>query len=256
MTPGDAAAAKRPLPPRWRWARLGDVVAEAQLGFPSGHRDPKGVVQLRMNNVTNQGRFDWSSLTRVPADAGSVAEYRLEEGDVLFNNTNSSELVGKTALFEEHPEPVVISNHFTRIRTQADKLLPAFLAFWLQAQWQRRVFEGICNRWVGQSAVQRDKLLSLEMPLPPLEEQKRIARILKEQIAAVERARAAAEAQLEAAKTLPAAYLRAIFNSPEAQHWPRKHLREVCRCDGQYGTSEQSNATGEGLPVLRTSPLR
>lgn len=58
-------------------------------------------------------------------------------------------------------------------------------------------------------------------------EQQRITAILNEQMAAVERARAAAEAQLEAAKALPAAYLRAVFNSPEARQWPRKRLGEI-----------------------------
>ena len=69
---------------------------------------------------------------------------------------------------------------------------------------------------------------SIPMPLPPLGEQKRIAAILNEQMAEVERARAAAEAQLEAAKALPAAYLRAVFSSPEAQQWPRKPMGELC----------------------------
>jgi type I restriction enzyme S subunit len=66
-----------------------------------------------------------------------------------------------------------------------------------------------------------------EIPLPPLQEQKRIAAMLNEQMAAVERARAGAEAQLEAAKALPAAYLRAVFSSPEAQQWPTRMLGEV-----------------------------
>ena len=70
---------------------------------------------------------------------------------------------------------------------------------------------------------------SLEIPLPPLAEQKRIAAILNEQIAAVELARAAAEAQLEAARALPAAYLRAVFNSPKAQGRLRKKLGEVLK---------------------------
>ena len=74
----------------------------------------------------------------------------------------------------------------------------------------------------GQSAVKNDKLLALEIPLPPVEEQKRIAAILKEQMGSVERARAAAEAQLEAAKAL-----RAVFSSPDAQHWARKPLGDV-----------------------------
>lgn len=219
---------KRTLPAGWRWVRLGEMILEAQGGFASGERDPNGVIQLRMNNVTNRGQFDWSSFIRVPADSGTVEAYRLQAGNVLFNNTNSTDLVGKTALFEDYKEPVVFSNHFTRIRTIAQSLDDRFLALWLHDQWQRRVFANICNRWIGQSAVQRDKLLALEIPLPPLAEQKRIAAILSEQMTVVGRARAAAEARLEAAKALPAAYLRTVFNSPEARTWPKMRLGEVC----------------------------
>jgi len=76
--------------------------------------------------------------------------------------------------------------------------------------------------------ISKSQIEIFEIPLPPLPEQSRIAAILKEQMAAVERARAAAEAQLEAAKALPAAYLRAVFNSPEAQKWPTRRLGDVC----------------------------
>jgi type I restriction enzyme S subunit len=68
-----------------------------------------------------------------------------------------------------------------------------------------------------------------EIPLPSLDEQKRIAAVLNEQMAEMERSRSAAEAQLEAAKVLPAAYLRAVFNSPEAQLWPRQRLGSICQ---------------------------
>ena len=206
------AAPQQSLPPGWRWVRLGEVVREAQVGFAAGERDPNGVVQLRMNNVTNRGDFDWSAFLRVPADSATIAAYRLQRGDVLFNNTNSTDLVGKSALFESYGEPVVYSNHFTRLRTFPEKIEPRFLALWLRERWQQRIFANICNRWIGQSAVQRDKLLGLEIPLPPLPEQQRIVAILSEQMAAVERVRQALEGQLEAINKLPAALLRRAFN--------------------------------------------
>jgi type I restriction enzyme S subunit len=79
-------------------------------------------------------------------------------------------------------------------------------------------------------------------------------------MAAVERARAAAEAQLEAAKALPAAYLRAVFYSPGAQEWPEKRLGEVSQMkNGINFTSSQKghgtltvdvlNMYGEGIDV-------
>jgi type I restriction enzyme S subunit len=202
----------QPLPPGWRWARLGEVVLEAQPGFACGKRDPQGVVQLRMNNVGTWGNLIWDEVLRVPADPPTVERFVLMPGDVVFNNTNSTELVGKSALFTGYSEPVVYSNHFTRLRTQPEALFPQFLAAWLSHQWQRGVFAAICNRWIGQSAIKTDKLFRLEIPLPPLSEQRRIAAILTDQTAAVERARAAAEVELEAIEALPAALLRREFN--------------------------------------------
>jgi type I restriction enzyme S subunit len=77
-------------------------------------------------------------------------------------------------------------------------------------------------------AIKREDLESLQIPLPPLAEQKRIAAILNEQVARVERARAAAKAQLKATKALPPAYLRAVFNSADAKAWPRKRFGDIC----------------------------
>jgi type I restriction enzyme S subunit len=203
--------AKRPLPAGWRWVRLGELISEALPGFASGARDPHGVIQLRMNNVDTNGNLVWDEFLRVPADEETITKYRLTAGDVMFNNTNSTALVGKSALFGGYSEPVVYSNHFTRLRTKSECLTPDYLAAWLVWQWHSHVFAELCNQWIGQSAVKSDKLLVLEIPLPPLPVQRRIAAILNEQMAAVERARAACEAQLAAINRLPAALLRQAF---------------------------------------------
>jgi len=203
---------KRKLPDGWRWVRLGDVIQDAQAGFACGERDAEGIVQLRMNNLDTRGNFIWDDVLRVPREGNNTEPFLLVPGDVLFNNTNSTELVGKSALFAGYAEPIVYSNHFTRLRTISDALLPDFLASWLNHQWQQGVFAAICNKWIGQSAVKANKLLNLEIPLPPLEEQRRIAGVLREQMAAVEKARSSAEEELKTINALPAALLRRAFN--------------------------------------------
>jgi type I restriction enzyme S subunit len=191
---------------------LAELIAEIQAGFASGARDSEGVIQLRMNNVDTRGNLVWDEVLRVPADAATIGQYCLIPGDVMFNNTNSTELVGKSALFESYDEPVVFSNHFTRIRPKPNVLIPEFLAAWLNHQWIKGVFASICNRWIGQSAVKGDILLKLDIPLPPLMEQKRIAATLRKQMAVVDKARKAAEEELETINALPAALLRRAFN--------------------------------------------
>jgi type I restriction enzyme S subunit len=200
------------FPAGWRFVKLGEVIRNAQAGFACGERDANGIVQLRMNNLDTRGNFIWDDVLRVPRENNNIEPFLLVPGDVLFNNTNSTELVGKSALFTGYAEPIVYSNHFTRLRTVGDALLPDVLASWLNHQWQKGVFAAICNKWIGQSAVKTDRLLNLEIPLPPLAEQRRIAAVLREQMAAVEKARAAAQAELAAINALPAALLRRAFN--------------------------------------------
>jgi type I restriction enzyme S subunit len=215
------------LPPSWKWERLREVIQEIQPGFACGKRDETcGYIQLRMNNISSRCKIDLSTILRVPATQNQVNKYRLQSGDVIFNNTNSVELVGKTALFTEENGFFLYSNHLSRLRTITGVLNPIYFTLWLQLLWYRRVFEMICNRWIGQAAVQREKLLNLEIPLPPISEQKRIASKIQELQQEIDNARTSCEKQLEAVKALPSAYLREVFESEEAKKWERKNFNE------------------------------
>ena len=158
--------------------KLKNIVVDSQSGFASGERTNDGVVQLRMNNVTTKGALDWSSFIRVPTTEKQLQKFQLNPGDILFNSTNSPELVGKTTIFENFKEPVVFSNHFVRLRVDDTKVVSKFLARWFGYKWQKGLFKRLCTRWVNQAAVRKEDLLALELPLPPLPEQERIAAIL------------------------------------------------------------------------------
>ncbi|UUX93379.1 restriction endonuclease subunit S [Methanoplanus endosymbiosus] len=163
------------LPEGWIWTRLETILSEAQTGFACGKRDPEGIIQLRMNNVNTKGSFNWNKIIRVPKDYNNkIGFYLLREGDILFNNTNSIDLVGKSARFDYFEQPIVFSNHFTRLRVIEDTPNSSFITIWLNNLWSANVFKNLCNKWVNQSAINRDKLKNLTFPLPPLAEQHRI----------------------------------------------------------------------------------
>jgi len=246
---------ERSLPKGWQWVKFGDVIAESQPGFASGQRDSNGVIQLRMNNVDTRGNLLWDEFIRVPADKAAIEKYKLKPGDIVFNNTNSTELVGKSALFNNHGEAIVYSNHFTRLRVKPDVADPSFVTQWLISQWQAKTFEKICNRWIGQSAVKTDKLFVLEIPLPPLDEQRRIASRLNEQLAAVESARKAAEEQLHVAWELPSAYLRDVFESEEAMKWNKVRLGDLASSGPSNGIFKRRHEFGRGTPLINVSDL-
>jgi type I restriction enzyme S subunit len=236
------ASTERPVPKGWRWVRLGTVIIGSQPGFASGDRDPQGTVQIRMNNVDTDGSWVWDQLTRVPTNSDTVRRFRIEAGDVLFNNTNSTELVGKSAVFTAFSEPVVYSNHFTRLRVQPSELDSRFLGSWLRLLWKERFFERICNRWIGQSAVKADKLLNLEIPLPPVTEQRRISDLLENSFGAIQRMQAAAEAQLETVTVLAARCISAAFGSQMNCEWEVRTIGDqlkdgtlIAHQDGNHG---------------------
>ena len=242
-------AAKRPLPDGWRYAKLGEVLANIQPGFACGQRDDAGVVQVRMNNVLTDGNFKWDELVRVPSGHTDMTRYWLEPGDVLFNNTNSVELVGKSAKNRGFTEAVVYSNHFSRLRPVQEVLSSEFLVHWMVHQWCEGFFAGICDRWVGQAAVSRTKLVGLEIPLPPLSEQHRIANTLNQQMAMAEQARNAAVVMLETVDALKNAFLREIFALGKnlARGWRWVALGEVCY-KPEYGASAPAQPYNPSLP--------
>ena len=165
------------IPASWKVVRLKDIILEAKPGFACGKRDKNGIIQLRMDSIGLDGNINPEAFVKIPISKNYKA-YTLKPGDILFNNTNSIDLVGKTALFKGEFPLCVYSNHLTRIRVNPKRALPEWLLFTLMLMWRNRVFRNLCVRYVNQAEVRLQDLLNLKIPKPPLEEQKHIARIL------------------------------------------------------------------------------
>lgn len=165
------------IPLDWDIVVLSELIREIQNGFASGKRDENGIVQLRMNNVTIDGRIIWDSFLKVPIP-GSIERYLLKRGDFLFNNTNSAELVGKSSVFRDAPFDCTFSNHFTRIRFKNDRVVPEIILYNFIELWSRNYFKSVCIRHVGQAAVSTSELVKIRLMVPPIPEQRKIAEIL------------------------------------------------------------------------------
>ena len=109
----------------------------------------------------------------VPFDAAMPS---LQKDDVLFNNTNSQELVGKTAIYKGDI-PYKFSNHITRIRVNKEKIIPEFLWLILNMYQQREIFYAICTNWNNQSGVGTELLKSIKIPLPEMGIQQKLVDI-------------------------------------------------------------------------------
>ena len=210
----------------WPRVALETIAVDVQPGFACQPTDdPSGIPQLRTNNVSPLGGIDLSETKRVPANDAWIKRYSLKPGDVLFNNTNSPALVGKTALFDEDGL-FLFSNHMTRIRLAIDIAEPGYVAHYLHWVWKRGILRGLITQWVNQAAINRRQLSSIQVPLPPLTEQRRIVEIL-DQADRLRRLRTEADAKAE--RLLPALFLK-TFGDPATNPmgWPSRRIGDMC----------------------------
>jgi restriction endonuclease S subunit len=164
------------LPEGWAVVRLGDgLVVDVQPGFACGvnNREGHGIAHIRPMNVDQDGQIDLSDLKYVSRSEADRDERLVCQDDVIFNNTNSPELVGKTACYG-FEEPRAFSNHMTRVRCQREVLNPGFCAATLHQKWREGYFLSVCNNHVSQASVGRSVLLETQILLPPAREQCRI----------------------------------------------------------------------------------
>ncbi|MFD9868681.1 restriction endonuclease subunit S [Streptomyces niveus] len=163
------------LPSGWALTTLSDLGVEAQPGFASGrhNRDGEGVLHLRPMNVSREGTLDLRDTRHVLDDS----DRRIRSGDVLFNNTNSPALVGKTTVVNVR-EPVAYSNHMTRLRPP-DGVSAEFLAQQLHWLWSSGYFLSVLNNHVNQASVATKRLLETPIVVPPTAEQHRIVEALE-----------------------------------------------------------------------------
>jgi type I restriction enzyme, S subunit len=130
-----------------------------------------GTPVLRMGNIQD-GRLELDDLKYVSMDR-EIERLMLERGDLLFNRTNSPELVGKSAVFHDQT-PMTFASYLIRVRFAPEVAEPDFVNFWINSAWGRAWARNAKTDGVSQSNINGTKLSSMPLPLPPIEEQREI----------------------------------------------------------------------------------
>lgn len=205
-------------PASWVEASLADLAIQAQSGFPSGRHNSEGVgiPHLRPMNIDRLGHIDLAEVKDVEPDR----DLRIAAGDVLFNNTNSPALIGKTAYFDRAGE-WAFSNHMTRLRPPAG-IEAKFLALQLHHLWNRGLFQQLCSHHVNQASVATKVLLgAVRVVVPPTAEQRRIVAAIEEHFSRLDDADESLRRAHRRLLKLKAALLAAALEG-----WPEPTLGE------------------------------
>jgi len=216
------------LPKGWRCVRLGDVCqVNPQRAQILDRADDSPTTFVPMAAVDEQSGVIVRPEIRPFGEVRRGYTY-FEEGDVLFAKITPCMQNGKHAVSQNLIGGFGFGTTEFHVVRPGTNALSAWVHQFLRQPAVLSAAAGKFTGAVGQQRVPDTFLENLSIPVPPITEQRRIVAVLTDQMAAVDRARAAAEAQLEAAEALPAAYLREVFDGEVARGWPRRSVGELC----------------------------
>lgn len=199
------------LPERWCWATVDQCSLRIRYGSSAKtNNSSAGTPVLRMGNLTSDGRLLFDKLKYLPSDHYEFPGLLLMEGDVLFNRTNSAELVGKAAVYSGVPHPCSFASYLIQVR-----LLPGIsskiLTYALNGGSGRAWIKTVLNQTVGQANVNGTKLAAFAFPLQPATEQDAVIDVAENQLSVIEQLEADIDAKLQSAQILRQSILKHAF---------------------------------------------
>lgn len=221
-----AAAVSGKLTEEWResqkididsWAdgTLGDFVEKPTYGS-SSKSQPEGTVPvLRMGNLQD-GKLDWTNLVYT-SDPVEIDKYKLSSGDVLFNRTNSPELVGKTSIYRGERE-AIYAGYLIRIVCNQN-LNSEYLNYLLNSPDAKDYCYRVKSDGVSQSNINAQKLKAFPVNIPTMLEQTEIVRCVEELFAFADRIEQNANAALERVNNLTQSILAKAFRGELTADW-------------------------------------
>ena len=165
------------IPADWEVVRLGEVLESTTYGTNEPLGDTGNIVVLRMNNI-QQGEIDWSEVKRGKLSESELNYLDLRSGDILFNRTNSLDLVGKIGIVREMPDTASFASYLVRLRTKTSQANPTWLAALLASNIYQSRIRRFATPGVSQANINPTSLRSLTIPNPPIAEQQAISVIL------------------------------------------------------------------------------
>jgi type I restriction enzyme, S subunit len=232
---------------------VGDLIESDEAGFACSKTRlvESGLAHLRPFNIGSDGALDLSEVYQVDPSEAPKGKGQLLAGDILFNNTNSAELVGKSAVVTV-PMTAGFSNHLTRVRVDRSRVDPFWLSFWVRKLQASGYFTANATQLVSQAAYRTSDLGKLPIDLPSLAEQRAVVDLLSRAEGIVRLRR---QAQQKAAELIPAIFVD-MFGDPTVnpKGWPLSRLGDLLSAPIRNGISPARSGRVHGK-VLTLSAI-
>lgn len=189
----------------WSVGSIRDVVSDVRYGSSRPAVEGGKYPYLRMNNITYGGELDLTDVKRIDVPENELEKCTVRKGDVLFNRTNSRELVGKTCVYNRD-ELMVLAGFVIRVRVN-EMVLPEFLSAYLNTDFSKQMLQGMCKTAIGQANINAQELQNIKLYLPPIYLQQQFADFVSQ----VDRSKAAVERSLASLETLKKSLMQQYF---------------------------------------------
>jgi type I restriction enzyme, S subunit len=197
------------IPEGWVWCRLGDIAFGFDYGSSTKSQKIGKVPVLRMGNLQN-GTINWKDLVYTN-DEKEISKYLLRSNDLLFNRTNSRELVGKTGLYN-FTQKAIYAGYIIRFHMYGN-FNPRFSNYIMNSTFHRKWCDAVKTDAIGQSNINATKLREYLFPLPPLIEQDAIVARVDKIIAMINKLELQVSERKDLSDKLMQAVLREAFDA-------------------------------------------
>ena len=162
----------------WKYGIIRDLVKDVRYGTSRPANENGRFKYLRMNNITYDGKLDITELKNIDIPDNELEKCIAEKGDILFNRTNSRDLVGKTCVYDLD-DSMVIAGFVIRVRTN-ELANPYFVSEFLNSKYMKKRLSNMCKNASGQSNINAQEMQNIKIYIPPIELQNQFAEFVKQ----------------------------------------------------------------------------
>jgi len=201
------------LPEGWVWCRMNDLIRFMAYGTSQKTNDnSKTIPVLRMGNLSSDGKLHFNNLKYIPTDHRDLPKLYLNFGDLVFNRTNSYELVGKSAVYKGKENEYTLASYLIKVSLFIDEVNFDYINNYIISDTCRKTqIEPQITAQTNQANFSGSKLRNVVVPLPSKEEQKAIVQKVNALMGLCDRLEQEVQQSKEHSEQLMQSCLREVF---------------------------------------------